>query len=69
MTLKAVVEVKKSFDVEKTEFSKAHEAGDFREFFEKEGGYLDNLSGAVKELGNTGEGFTVVYTVKVTKED
>ena len=62
----AEVTVKKSFDEGLEVFSKTHEAGDFEEFFVKEGQYLDELSGIAAEHGKTGEEFTVMYVVKVT---
>ena len=65
-TMKAKVEIKKSFDDGKV-FNKEWEHNDFREFFEGEGDYLDNLSAILFTQGKTGDKFTVTYTVTVTK--
>ena len=64
--MKAMVKVTKSFDDGK-KFSKEWKPGDFREFFGEEGEYLDKLAGIVEEHGERLEGYTVTYTVKVTK--
>ena len=64
--MKATVTIRKSFDDE-AEFSKEWERGDFEEFFEEEGAYLDRISSVASQKGKQGEGFTVTYTVTVTK--
>ena len=65
-TMKATVKIKKTFDDGK-EFSKEWDNGDFKEFFNDEGEYLDRLAGVVSDRGEIGEGFTVTYTVILTK--
>ena len=65
--INALVTIEKSFDDCKV-LTKEWEAGDFREFFEKEGEYLDRLANATEEKGKYGEGFTVTFTVDVIKE-
>lgn len=65
--MKALVEIEKSFDDEGSRFAKTYEAGDFKEFFKAEGGYLDNLSATAEKHGKAGDTFTVTYTVTVTK--
>lgn len=64
--MKAQVTINKSFDSSK-EFSKAWEDGDFEKFFKDEGEYLDRLGNTLLEQGAKGEGFTVIYTVTLTK--
>ena len=64
--MKAVVIIEKSFD-EAKRFEKEWEDEDFREFFTDEGEYLDKLCKIAEERGSAGEGFTVTYTVTVTK--
>ena len=64
--MKATVDIIKSFD-EGKKFSKTYESGDFKEFFADEGKYLDNLSGIMAAHGDSGDEFTVTYTVKVVK--
>ena len=66
--MKARVTITKSFDEER-DFSKEWQKGDFEEFFQEEGVYLDQLSEVAKEKGKDGSGkmFTVTYTVTVEK--
>ena len=64
--MKATVTITKSFK-DGSAFSKEWEAGDFKEFFEKEGTYLDKLTQILGEHGKPGEDFTVTYEVKVEK--
>ena len=64
--MKAKVEIEKSFDKGKS-FSKTWGKGDFKEFFNDEGKYLDNLCDILADKGKDGESFTVTYTVTVTK--
>lgn len=64
--MKATITIEKSFD-ETRAFNKVWEDGDFCEFLEAEGGYLDNLCKIAESKGKSGEGFTVTYTVTVTK--
>lgn len=66
--MKAEVRIAKSFDDGGT-YSKNWESGDFKFFLEEEGKYLDELCGKL-EIGGTsaaGDGFTVIYTITVTK--
>lgn len=65
--INALVTIEKTFDDSKM-LTKEWAAGDFKEFFEKEGEYLDRLSKAVEEEGQEAEGFTVTYTIDVVKE-
>ena len=58
------VVIDKSFD-ESTEFNKTLESGDFEEFFEEEGKYLDRLVKTVDGHCKSGDKFTVTYTVTV----
>lgn len=60
----ATVTIDKSFD-ETRKFSKELEDGDFEEFFQEEGEYLDRLVKIAIEHGHSGDEFTVVYTVNV----
>lgn len=69
MSVKATVTMEKSFDDVVKELSKEWESKDFEKLFEGEGKYLDRLSEVVNGKGKTGEGFTVTYTVTVTKEN
>lgn len=62
----AVVTITKSFK-EGSVFRKEWEAGDFREFMEKEGGYIDNLCKVLEDKGEDGDDFEVTYEVKVRK--
>ena len=65
--MKGTVVIEKSFD-ETREFRKQLEDGDFKEFFEEEGDYLDRLVMMAEEWkrrGNSGGRFTVTYTVTV----
>lgn len=64
--MKATVEITKTFEDGKM-FSKEWTHGDFCEFFTEEGKYLDRLSGIVEMRGKSNEGFTITYTVTVTK--
>lgn len=64
--MRAKVVVEKSFD-ETRELSKEWSVGDFEQFFEEEGEYLDRLSKALGDNGHNGEKFVVIYTVTVTK--
>ncbi len=64
--MKARVEIEKSFDKGK-EFSKEWKFGDFQQFFEEEGDYLDKLANILADKGMNGHEFTVTYTVTVTK--
>ena len=64
--MKAVVKITKSFDDGK-QFSKTYEAGDFKEFFNDEGEYLDRLCETTEKRGKNGDKFTVTYEVTVTK--
>ena len=69
MKLKAVIEMKKSFDGKTRGFGKDYEVGDFKEFFATEGVYLDSLGKAVEEHADVGEGFTIIYTVNLVREN
>lgn len=62
--MKGKVKIEKSFDNTR-DFSKDLENGDFEEFFQEEGKYLDKLVSVAKEHGNSGDTFTVIYTVTV----
>lgn len=64
--MKAKITIEKSFD-DGLGFSKDWENGDFEEFMQKEGEYLDRLAATTQEHGRTGDSFKVVYTVEVTK--
>ena len=59
------ITIEKSFD-KGSRFSKKIEDGDIEEFFRKEGEYLERLSKTLQEHGQSGESFTVTYTVEVT---
>ena len=61
------VVIDKSFD-ENSKFAKTVESGDFEEFFEEEGKYLDRLVKIADEHGKNGDKFTVTYTVTVEVE-
>ena len=63
---KAKVIIYKSFD-ESKEFTKEWQDGDFKDFFEAEGEYLDRLSDTLKEKGKSGDAFAVTYIVTVEK--
>jgi len=60
------VTIEKTFDEAKA-FSKELENGDFETFFKEEGEYLDKLVGIMKEKGESGDEFTVTYTVTVKR--
>ena len=64
--MKARVEIEKSYDGSKS-FKKDWKNGDFEQFFLEEGQYLDRLANITEEHGADGEGFTVTYTVTLTK--
>lgn len=64
--MRAKVVIKKTFDDAK-EFGKNWEKGDFRNFFEEEGEYLDKLCDTLGDKGKEGDEFTVTYTVTVVK--
>lgn len=64
--MKATVTIEKSFDEGKN-FTKQYEFGDFEEFFDDEGMYLDKLAKVTIEKGKNGDGFTITYTVTVIK--
>lgn len=64
--MKATIEIIKSFDKAKV-FAKEPEDGDMQEFFNDEGEYLDRLTEMLSEKGESGDEFTVVYTVTVVK--
>ncbi len=65
--MKATVSIGKSFGIDNPDFSKEWEDGDFKQFFNDEGEYLDKLCEIVASKGIGGEGFEIVYKVKVTK--
>lgn len=69
MKLKATIEMEKSFDGKTIGFGKDYEVGDFKDFFAEEGIYLDTLGKAVKEHAEVGEGFMIIYTVNLVRED
>lgn len=62
--MNARIEINKSFDTV-TAFSKEWGEGDFKEFFSREGQYLDRLAAVMREDAKEGETFTVSYTVTV----
>lgn len=64
--MKATVNIKKSFSDE-TEFSKNYENGDFEEFFNEEGKYLDKLAMVALTKGKDAKGelFKITFTVTV----
>lgn len=64
--MKATVRIEKSFDDGK-QFAKDWEYGDFKEFFEAEGGYLDRLGSIMKKVAKSDDEFVVTYTVTLTK--
>lgn len=64
--MKATVRIEKSFDDGK-QFAKDWEYGDFKEFFEAEGEYLDRLGNIMESKAEHGEQFVVTYTVTLTK--
>lgn len=64
--MKARVVIQKTFDDGK-EFSKEWEQGDFKEFFSKEGVYLDTLSDILNRRGLAGDEFTITYIAKLVK--
>ena len=64
--MKAKVIIDKSFDDSK-EFTKVWNEDDFRQFLNDEGAYLDRLAKVLEERGNENDGFTVTYTVSLTK--
>ena len=64
--MNAKVRIEKSFDDDKR-FSKELKNGDLEQFFTEEGEYLDRLAKILEAKGEYGEGFTVTYTVQVTK--
>lgn len=64
--MKASVRIDKSFDETRT-FRKEWQSGDFREFLETEGGYVDGLCKIAEDKGKEGQGFTITYTITVTK--
>ena len=64
--MRAIVTIKKSFD-DTNQFSKDWKYGDLEWFFEEEGEYLDELCKLTEAEGKLGQGFTVTYTVTVTK--
>lgn len=67
-SMKATVKIEKSFDKGVAEFSKTNtKSGDLRTFFDDEGEYLERLNETLRKHGKTGDSFTVVYTVTITK--
>lgn len=64
--MKAEVTIKKSFD-DGQWFGKEWEQGDFKEFFEEEGAYIDRLCTIAESKAKEGEDFTITYVVTVTK--
>ena len=67
MSVKAKVKIEKSFEEEVSEFEKEWADGDYEEFFQQEGAYLDRLCNILVEHGKTDEGYTVTYTITTTK--
>lgn len=66
--MKAQITIAKSFDFDDgKDFCKEWKDGDFEQFFKDEGEYLDRLGNTLLEQGAKGEGFTVTYTVTLTK--
>ena len=64
--MKATVSIVRSFSFGNS-FSKEWEGGDFKQFFNDEGEYLDLLCEIVASKGIGGDGFEIVYKVKVEK--
>lgn len=62
------VVIDKSFDENILELTKTLEDGDLEDVLQKEGKYLDELVGIVKEKASSGEGFSVIFMVEVKKE-
>lgn len=64
--MKAQIIITKSFD-EPSEFTKSWCNGDFKEFLNDEGDYLDRLAKVLEEKGKDYDSFTVTYTVTLKK--
>ena len=64
--MKATIKIAKSFDDGK-QFTKEYNNGDFLEFFNEEGKYLERLATTLDEHGIKGDKFTVTYTVELVK--
>lgn len=60
--------IDRSFEENIHELTKTLEDHDFEDVFQKEGRYLDDLVGIVKEKASSGEGFSVIFMVEVKKE-
>lgn len=67
MSVKAKVKIEKSFEDEVREFEKEWADGDYEEFFQLEGAYLDRLCKILIEHGKIAEGYTVTYTITTAK--
>ena len=63
--MKAHIKQEKSFDKE-SHFVKEIKTGDMKKFFTLEGEYLERLCKIMEERGESGDKFTVTYTVEVT---
>lgn len=64
--MKAQITIEKTFD-ETRGFTKEYEQGDFKEFFNDEGEYMDNLADTLKKAGKAGNSFQIIYTVTLTR--
>ena len=64
--MKAQITIEKTFD-EARAFTKEYENGDFKEFFNDEGEYMDVLADKLNEAGKAGNSFQIIYTITLTK--
>lgn len=63
--MKAKITVDKSFD-DLCVFKKDIIPGDLKEFFNEEGKYLERLASATRQHGESGDEWSITYTVTVT---